>query len=155
MFRLTGEDLAVIKNALRYLVAVRPGRGRKHKCVEDRKTKDLRNKPIISPSACRKLTARQDLCIYRGPVCERAIRLPNRIAPRELKPYLNCASLVGGLAMVKQISRLVVLKSVVRWSGIRGGREEREDAAAKFFGCKAVGGGVEGAGNNLELFGTA
>ena len=57
--------------------------------------------------------------------------------------------------MVKQISRLVVLKSVVRWSGIRGGREEREDAAAKFFGCKAVGGGVEGAGNDPELFGAA
>src|SRR5690348_12926875 len=34
-------------------------------------------------------------------------------------------------------------------------REEGEDAAAEFLGLKAVGGGVEGAGNDPELFGAA
>ena len=46
----------------------------------------------------------------------------------------------------------------MRRSGIgRGGvrREEREDAAAEFFGCKTVGGGVEGARNDPKLPGAA
>src|ERR1700687_66156 len=50
-------------------------------------------------------------------------------------------------------------KQVLRRSrtGLGGGvrREEREDAAAEFFGFKAVGGGVEGARHDPKLFGAA
>ena len=49
-------------------------------------------------------------------------------------------------------------KQVLRRSGIgRGGvrREEREDAAAEFFGFKAIGGGVERARHDPKLFGAA
>src|SRR5260370_25561195 len=48
---------------------------------------------------------------------------------------------------------------VLRWSGSGGSggirREEREDAAAEFFGLKTVGGGVEGARDDPKLFGAA
>src|SRR6266852_160492 len=41
MFRFGGEDLAVVKDALGYLVTVRPGSRRKHKRIEDSETKGL------------------------------------------------------------------------------------------------------------------
>jgi hypothetical protein len=58
--------------------------------------------------------------------------------------------LIGGRNFVLQ-------RSGIRNGGIRGGccGEKREDAAAEFFGGKAVGGGMKGARDDPELFGAA